>query len=281
LPIVQRAKRILVACKAAGEGVNMPSSDIPTTQEFFSLSDQEQIHATVLAEHAESVRNLSKRMTADVIEIGRRLSKCKMLLGHGNWLPWLERFISAFEFAQSKSANVADLAIDVSSVYLLAAPSTPEQARVEVLRRAGAGEILPHSEVKRIIGETRELQAAGGIAKRRISVTEIIKEHYGDFAKLPPVERQKILEKWPENPDLAIADATIRQRWKPPYRQLHDALDALQSMTKWSTTNIIDAIPDEHIKGTVARVKWAKDFLKEFDAKLVHAKDESKISAAD
>jgi hypothetical protein len=95
----------------------MPSSDFANTREFPSLPDEEQPHATVLADNAESIRNLSKRVIGDVIEIGRRLSECKKLLGHGNWLSWLARefrwgertarnFISAFEFAQSKSANV-------------------------------------------------------------------------------------------------------------------------------------------------------------------------------
>jgi hypothetical protein len=42
-------------------------------------------------------------------------------------------FLNAYEFARSKSANISDLAIDISSVYLLAALSTPEEARDEVL----------------------------------------------------------------------------------------------------------------------------------------------------
>jgi Protein of unknown function (DUF3102) len=268
----------------------MPSSDFSTTQEFPSLPDEEQPHAAVLAENADSIRNLSKRVIADVIEIGGRLSECKKLLPHGSWLPWLERefrwgertarnFISAFEL--SKSANIADLAIGVSSVYLLAAPSTPEQARVEVLRRAEAGEALSRAEIKRMIDETSKLRAAGGTAKRRSSTKEIIKECYGDFARLPLIEQQKILEKPLENLDLATADATTRQQWKPPYRQLNDALDALESMTKWSTKKIIGSIPDEHINSTAARVKRANDFLQKIDGRLQHDKDESKSSAAD
>jgi hypothetical protein len=45
----------------------------------------------IVAEHAEAIRSLGRRVVADVIEIGRRLTECKKLLGHGNWLPWLDR----------------------------------------------------------------------------------------------------------------------------------------------------------------------------------------------
>ena len=265
------------------------SSDTPNPQEF-PPSREQASHANVLAEHAESIRKLGKRVIADVIEIGQRLSECKRILGHGNWLPWITRefrwsertarnFISAFEFAQSKSASFADLAIDVSSVYLLAAPSTPEQARAEVLRRAEAGEVLPHVEVKHIVDQERE--ATAGTAKRRIPVKEMIKERYGDFVKLSSVARQKVLYEGPKNLDLAIADATTWQQWKPPYRELQDALDALEIIAKRSPGKIIAAIPGEHITATAARVERAKDVLTKLGAKLQHDGNVSKTCAAD
>jgi hypothetical protein len=267
------------------------STDTSNPQEF-PPSREQAPHADTLAEHAESIRKLGKCVIADVIEIGRRLSECKQLLGHGNWLPWIERefrwgertarnFISAYEFAQSKSANVADLAIDVSSVYLLAAPSTPEEARAEVLSRGEAGEVLPHAEVKRIVGRFREREAAAGTGKRHITVKEMIKRHYGDFAKLPAVDREKILEERPENIGLAIADATTKQLWKPPYRKLQDALDALETIAKLSTRKIIAAIPVERMTATKARVERGKDCLIKLDAKLRHDENVSKTCAAD
>ena len=47
--------------------------------------------SNILAEHAAEIRRLGKRVVADVVEIGRHLSECKAICGHGNWLPWLER----------------------------------------------------------------------------------------------------------------------------------------------------------------------------------------------
>jgi hypothetical protein len=48
-------------------------------------------HARTLAEHADAIRSLGKQTVAKIIEIGRRLAEAKRLVGHGNWLPWLNR----------------------------------------------------------------------------------------------------------------------------------------------------------------------------------------------
>src|SRR5262249_4696146 len=53
----------------------------------------------------------------------------------------------------SKSANFADLKLPVSALYLLAAPSTSEKVREEVLERAKAGEAMSLAEVKEIISD--------------------------------------------------------------------------------------------------------------------------------
>jgi len=99
-------------------------------------------------------------VVGDVVEIGRRLTECKEIAGHGNWLPWLdrefgwsvstaERFISVHENVGAKIANLTNLSIGVSSLYLLAAPSTPEEARADVIERAEAGESAIRSQTRR------------------------------------------------------------------------------------------------------------------------------------
>ena len=84
------------------------------------------------------IRALGRRVVADVVEIGRRLSACRIKVGHGNWLSWLDRefgwsertarnFMRVTDLAM-KSATVADLDIPMRGLYLLAAPSTPTSA---------------------------------------------------------------------------------------------------------------------------------------------------------
>jgi Protein of unknown function (DUF3102) len=116
-----------------------------------------------LAEHAAVIRALGKRVIGDVIEIGRRLTEAK-IAGHGNWLPWLERefgwsddtalnYMNLAEMA--KSRTVRDLSLPIKSLYLIAKPSTPDEARTEVIKRVESGEKLSVKDVQAIVDNTK------------------------------------------------------------------------------------------------------------------------------
>jgi hypothetical protein len=119
----------------------------------------------VLTAHAEAIRALGKRVVADIIEIGRRLAECKTIVGHGNWLPWLERefgwsdrtaerYINAHDLA-GKFDTVSNLDLPLKALYLLAASSTPKHVQAQVIERAGAGEKLTHAQIKQAIAAGR------------------------------------------------------------------------------------------------------------------------------
>jgi len=119
----------------------------------------------VLAEHADAIRALDKQAGATIVEIGRRLIEAKALVGHGNWLPWLEREFrwtaeTALRFMQvteavGKNNKLLDLNCGVSSLYLLAAPSTPPEAVEAVIDRAKTGEKVTGDEVKKVVHEAK------------------------------------------------------------------------------------------------------------------------------
>lgn len=123
---------------------------------------------TVLAEHVAAIRALGKQTVENVIEIGRRLTECKKIVGHGNWGCWLDRefawsersgqrFMQVFKLA--KTDKLAELDLPVSALYLLAAaPETVRKARDEIIERAKAGESVSVAEVKRTIIDTRGRQ---------------------------------------------------------------------------------------------------------------------------
>jgi hypothetical protein len=113
---------------------------------------------------------------------------------HGDWLPWLERelgwsdqqarrFIHVYELShQGKFNKLLNLDVPISGLYLLAAPSTPEVARAEVIARAEAGEKLEHNTVKKIVLEKKKLIRPAGsadcdsedsIAQRKIETPDI------------------------------------------------------------------------------------------------------------
>jgi hypothetical protein len=122
---------------------------------------------SVVTEHAQAIRSLGKRVLADVIEIGRRLTECKGLVGHGNWGTWLDREFgwtdqTARNFMQvhgvaGKSKKFLDLRLPLSSLYLLAAPSTPPEVRDEIIEQAERGETPTRAEIVERVGQSRAL----------------------------------------------------------------------------------------------------------------------------
>ena len=113
-----------------------------------------------LAGHAKAIKAAGTRVVSDVLEIGRHLIEAKKLCGHGNWQPWLEREFgwtdrTALRFMQvyANRTSVSDLDLPLSGLYLLAAPSTPPQARQEVADRSG--ERLSVAEVKETITQAK------------------------------------------------------------------------------------------------------------------------------
>ena len=121
-------------------------TDLPQVEPLVRDSNR-----TFLAFSASRIKELCKKTCENIVAIGRHLTKCQGCLGHGAWLPWLERefgwsdqtarnFMRVYEM--SKSKNFLDLDLPVSSLYLLAAPSTAENARTEVIERANSGEAV-------------------------------------------------------------------------------------------------------------------------------------------
>jgi hypothetical protein len=134
-----------------------PAEDNREASPHKANADQSQ----ALAEHAAEIRRLGKRVVGDVIAIGRHLAEARRIVGHGGWLPWLkrefgwserqaQRYMSVVE-AAVKSDNLSDLEIPVSGLYLLAAPSTPVEARDEIVARAKAGETISTKTIKQAI----------------------------------------------------------------------------------------------------------------------------------
>ena len=94
---------------------------------------------------ADRIRERIKKTVEDIIEVGNDLLAVKEALPHGQFLPWLraefgwsersaQNFMSVAE--QFKSATkIADLPIQPSAAYFLAAPSIPDEAREKAIRR--------------------------------------------------------------------------------------------------------------------------------------------------
>lgn len=110
----------------------------------------------------DEIKTLMRRTAQDIIDIGTKLIDVKQRLGHGafgTWLKaefeWTDRTARQFMRVSEvfKTENFSDLKLAPSALYLLAAPSTPEEAVNEALERAENGETITHSTAKAIVAE--------------------------------------------------------------------------------------------------------------------------------
>jgi hypothetical protein len=142
------------------------------------------MNTSALAEHAQAIRTLGKRVVEDIVEIGRHLSEARKLFGArgDGWEDWLHsefgwsgatalNFIRVYDLSkmyplmdakqQHRSAkSFGRLPIPISALYLLANPSTPPAVRTELLTRAESGERLSHQEVAVAINQAKATIAA-------------------------------------------------------------------------------------------------------------------------
>src|ERR1700730_8676906 len=123
--------------------------------------------ADKLRSMADRIRQKVKKSLENIIEIGNDLTAVKEELPHGEFGPWLkaefgwgermaQNFMSVAERFGTKTEIIADLTIEPTAAYLLAAPSVPDEARQMAVERAEAGEQITTSVAKEIVAETRK-----------------------------------------------------------------------------------------------------------------------------
>ena len=116
---------------------------------------------------ADRIREKVKKTIEDIIEVGNDLLAVKEALPHGQFGPWLkaefgwgermaQNFMSVAERFGPNTEIIADLTIQPTAAYLLAAPSAPDEAREQAVERAEAGEQITAAVAKEILAETRK-----------------------------------------------------------------------------------------------------------------------------
>jgi hypothetical protein len=116
---------------------------------------------------AHRIRHMVRQTLEVLIAIGIDLLAVKQALPHGSFGPWLRaefgwaertarNFMIVAERFGTKMAIIADLRIDPTAAYLLAAPSAPEAASEVAIQRAERGERITASVAKEILSSLRE-----------------------------------------------------------------------------------------------------------------------------
>lgn len=198
-----------------------------------------------LAEHAAVIRALGKRVVGDVIEIGRRLAECKRIAGHGGWYPWLERefgwsedtaenYMNVFRAFGPNPESVRDLSLPMNSLRLLAAPSTPEEARAAVIERAENGERFTHDQIKEMVEVAALERAAEKVAEAQRAADDreaAVRAEYAGRLFMEPAELESAIAKELEPLREILADretelAKFREREKARRKKAKEHLEA-------------------------------------------------------
>lgn len=116
---------------------------------------------SVVQQRTGEIKERLQRSAQDIWEVGQRLAEVRACLKYGQFDSWLQaefgwsrrtayNFINVYETFQER-ANLAQLNIATSALYLLAAPSTPPEVRDDFLKRAKAGEKVTHKELSQTL----------------------------------------------------------------------------------------------------------------------------------
>ena len=142
------------------------NSRAPHQSDLFDYQRLEPAVRAVALEAAAKIKLHGRRAAESIVAIGEELMRVKAALPHGAWLPWLEaefgwtdesarKFMRVAEYV-GQNPTLLEFQIDVSALYLLARPSTPEPVRDAAIERAATGERVSHGYVRDLVDETRE-----------------------------------------------------------------------------------------------------------------------------
>jgi hypothetical protein len=132
---------------------------------YYDYSTVPEAHRETVRRSAITIKPRLKRAAEDIFVIGKELRATKALLPHGEYTNWLDvefglsdrmaqRFVNVYERLGVKSDKLSLL--PPSTLYLLAAPSTPDAAIDAVEQQLAAGERIGVAFVQRAIVDAKQ-----------------------------------------------------------------------------------------------------------------------------
>ena len=112
---------------------------------------------SIVEQRTGEIRERLRRSAQDIWEIGQMLADVRTELKHGQFDAWLKaefnwsrrtayNFINVYETFRDR-ANLAQIDIATSALYLLAAPSTPQAVREQYLQEAKTGKKITYKDL--------------------------------------------------------------------------------------------------------------------------------------
>ncbi len=201
---------------------------------YYDYSQLPSEHREAVRRSARIIKPLLKRTAEDIFTIGGELRAVKEMLPHGRYTEWLgvefglsermaQHFVNVRERLGPKSEKFSVL--PPSTLYLLAAPSTPDEAITIVEERIDKGDRLSVAHVQRTIADQKKL----------VRILTIDGEAQ-DIAEPKGDEARKDEADWGVEAVMNSEDASM------PFRYLEGVL-----------TELLNAVER---KGTLALVTW-------------------------
>lgn len=131
----------------------------------FDYSVVDDVHRDLVKAAARAIKPRLKRAAEDIFVIGRELMGVREFLPYGSYVDWLDvefslsvrqayRFISVAERLSGKSFDIMSK-LPPTTLYMLAAPSTPDLAIEAIEAKVIAGEPVRVSTVRQAIAQAR------------------------------------------------------------------------------------------------------------------------------
>ena len=155
-----------------------------------------------MEEIADRIRARIRRTVEDIIETGRDLATVKDSMGFGEFTKWLDRefsmtdrtarnYMRAATWAEGKTEIISDLS--PTTLYLLAAPSTPEDIWKEVIADIDAGKPIDEKKIKRRVQEVKEATTTNAAPAAMVEQEEVAQDE--------PKPEQKTEKSFWESPE--------------------------------------------------------------------------------
>ena len=123
---------------------------------------------TIIRQRTSEIKDLMRLTAENIINIGHKLTEVKEKLGHGSFQNWLRsefewseqtarQFMQVYRWSETiENKNFVFSQLATSALYLLAAPSTPIEAREEVLGLVGGNDKVSYTRVKNIVDRHKQ-----------------------------------------------------------------------------------------------------------------------------
>lgn len=235
-----------------------------SVQSAFDYGSLERSDAEFLREKTGEIRELARTTIAGIVRLGGFLAEVRDRLLYGQFEAWLT---AEFNWSRRTAynlinvheafgrANFAQLTIDVSALYLLAAPSTPEPVRQSVIERAQNGERISHAAAKEAIAAA--FQSATG-ADLPINVADKLDKKIQRYIEKVEAQQQQ------EAANAAVYNKHIENLKDPEYRA---RIEANKERLKNDPSGQIT----EDESTWLGRLRWALE-LKEYSVSVERAR---------